>query len=69
MKKVGDRFTQNGVEYVVIGMDGAGRAISSCRPEDLKKKKGKEKADEPKQEELKLDEEQSVEAQEQNTEA
>ena len=67
--KIGDKFTQNGVEYVVIGTDGAGRPVSSCRPEDIKKKKNKEKADEPKQEELKLDEEQSVEAQEQNTEA
>lgn len=34
--QIGDTFTQDGVTYIVKGMDGAGRPVSSCKPEDIK---------------------------------
>lgn len=35
--KIGDTFVQNGVTYVVKGKDGAGRPVSTCKPEDVAK--------------------------------
>ena len=49
MLQIGDTFIQNGLTYVVKGKDGAGRPISSCKPEDVEKYK---KVEEPKQGEL-----------------
>ena len=37
--KIGDTFVQNGVTYVVKGKDGAGRPVSTCKPEDVEKYK------------------------------
>lgn len=48
MLNIGDTFIQNGLTYVVKGKDGAGRPVSSCKPEDVEKYK---KVDEPKEKE------------------
>lgn len=47
MLQIGDTFIQNGLTYVVKGKDGAGRPVSSCKPEDVAKYK---KVEEPKKE-------------------
>lgn len=49
MLNIGDTFIQNGLMYVVKGKDGAGRPVSSCKPEDIAKYK---KAEEGTQVEL-----------------
>lgn len=51
--KIGDTFIQNGLTFVVKGKDGAGRPVSSCKPEDVEKYK---KVEEPKEEESKTEE-------------
>lgn len=59
MLKVGDTFIQNGLTFVVMGEDGAGRPVSSCKPEDVEKYK---KVEEPKEEESKSAENQQEES-------
>ena len=64
MLKMGDTFIQNGLTYVVMGKDGAGRPVSSCKPEDVEKYKRVEEptSDEPKEEEPTPEENQQEES-------
>lgn len=59
MLQIGDTFIQNGLTYVVKGKDGAGRPVSSCKPEDVEKYK---KVEEPKEEESTPEENQQEES-------
>lgn len=52
MLQIGDTFEQDGVTYVVKGKDGAGRPLSSCKPEDVEQYKKKETPEEDKKNDI-----------------